>query len=594
VPRLGAVLALTFLTACRPVGGPREGPSAPEDTEPPIRAGTSTATADSAAGVLITETESDLAAGRTAEAVLSADEVVTRYATARGSSRALLLLARAALAEGLFDRSLEVADRYAELFPPTDPRAAHAALVAATALHRRGDPTAAVDRLLSVPNEAVAAIEDGGLTLMREVVARLDNSQLASLASTAPQTPLAAPLLAEQAMAFYYRGDTGEAASIARTIQALVSSGPEAELASAILDGRVEDLRGALPVLGAMLAETGSPGLQDFSAQIREGIEVALEVHAETARRPVRLSALDDRGSPIAADAVIRRLEEEGALAVVGPLLTPSLEAAARARTEPTVLISPTSRTIPDGVVGVYSLAGPDPGASVALAEYVRDQGYQRVVLLRPSSQLAMEEARAFQETLQQYGLGLSRELAYDSGATFFQESLLEVAELAPEALVLPIPASDVELLAPQITFFGLDTLGIQVLGTGGWASESVVESVDSRHTTGVVAATATVPGEPPPGRARFVLEYESRLRKTLRSPIPALGFDAAELILEAASASGARTPEDLRRALEQIEDHEGATGTLSVREGRIVRAHHLVKFDSTGVLRPVPEEGGS
>jgi branched-chain amino acid transport system substrate-binding protein len=399
-------------------------------------------------------------------------------------------------------------------------------------------------------------------------------------------------LLAEQAMALYFSGQEAEARAMALRIQALALGGPEAELARAILDDRVEQLRGAVPVLGVMLAETGSPRLTDFSGRIREGIDVAIAVYADASRRPVRLSALDDRGSIVAANGVIRRLEDDGALAIVGPLLSSSLEAAAPARTRGTVLISPTSRTLPAGESGVFSLVGPDPGAAEALAGYVRDQQFQRVIVLRPASQGAIEEARAFRETLEAFGMTLNRELAYDSGSTFFQESLQAVAQSRPDALLLPISSADVELLAPQITFFGLDTLGIQIMGTAGWTAESVIENVDPRHTIGVVAAATIAPGQTPAGRARFVEEYETRLRRTLRSPVPAFGYDAAGLILEAIRRSGARTPDDLRAALEQIEDFPGATGTISVRDGLIVREHHLVQFDSLGVLRVLGSEG--
>lgn len=546
--------------------------------------------ADSTVVALLGQAESALDAGRIEEAGRLAEDVVQQYPTAAGSSRALLLAAQAALARADNDRALDAADQYTGLFPADDARAAQGTVLAAQALHSTGQSEVAARRLLAVPPTAVPAIQEPGLILMREIANELGNDQLTALTEGGASGPLAAPIMAERAMALHFRGERDAARMVAIEIEALALVGPETDLAQAILDDRVEEVGGALPVLGAMLAETGSPSMTEFSSGIREGIDIALQAHADDSRRPVRLSVLDDRGSPAAADAVIRRLEDEGALAVVGPLLSASLDAAVPARARSTVLISPTSRTVPEGAAGVYSLAGPDHGAAEALAGYVRDRQFQRVVVLRPSSSEAIEETRAFREALEGFGLGLSRELAYDSGATFFQESLAEVAASNPDALVLPITAADVELLAPQITFFGLDTLGIQLIGTAGWTADNVVDNVDPRHTIGVVAASTTLPGQSPPGRVRFVQEYESRMRQTLRSPVPALGYDAAALILEAIRRSGARTPDDLRQALEQIEDFPGATGTISVRDGRLVRQHHLVQFDSLGVLLPLAE----
>jgi len=546
--------------------------------------------ADSTVAALLGQAESALVAGRIDEAGQLAEDVVQQYPTAAGSSRALLFAAKAALAGSNNERALAAADQYTGLFPADDPAAAQGTLVAAQSLYASGQYETAAQRLLAVPPVAVPEIQGSGLVLMRDIADELSNDQLTALSDGGVSGPLAAPIMAERAMALHFRGERDAARMLAIEIEALAVSGPEADLAQAILDDRVEEVGGALPVLGAMLAETGSPSMTEFSSGIREGIDVALQAHADASRLPVRLSVLDDRGSPAAADAVMRRLEDEGALAVVGPLLSASLDAAVPARARSTVLISPTSRTVPEDATGVYSLAGPDRGAAEALAGYVRDRQFQRVVVLRPSSREAIEETRAFRETLEGFGMGLSRELAYDSGATFFQESLSEVAASNPDALVLPITAADVELLAPQITFFGLDTLGIQLIGTAGWTAANVVENVDSRHTIGVVAASTTLPGQAPPGRAVFVQEYESRMRQTLRSPVPALGYDAAALILEAIRRSGARTPDDLRQALEQIEGFPGATGTISVRNGRLIRQHHLVQFDSLGVLVHLPE----
>ena len=592
--RLAAwLVTCTLATACTPVGGARPTRTVPEDADPPISSGSTSAGADSAAFALLARAQSALATGRPEDALQAAAEVVDRYATARTSSLALVLLARASLETGAHAEAVAAADRYAGLFAATDARATQGALLAARGLHAMGDAPGAARRLLTLPPAGSAGPDAATLELMRRVARDLSNESLATLVAEAGRRPLATPLVAEHALAVYFQGDVDQARALAADLTSMGARGPEEALARAIATDRVEEVRGALPVIGAMLAETGSPGLTEFSALVREGIDVALRAHGEENRRPVRLRVMDDRGSPAGADAVVRRLEDEGALGVVGPLLNQSLTVAAPARLRQTVLISPTARSLPADATGVYSLAGPDPGAAEALAEYVRAQRFARVVVLRPATGGALEEAQAFREALQEFGLGLVREMAYDSGATFFQEPLEEIAALMPDALVLPLPARDVELLAPQITFFGLDTLGIQVLGTAGWVSEAVVSAVDPRHTTGVVAAAATIPGAPSEGEEQFVREYEAQMRRTLRSRAPALGHDAAALLLHAIRSSGARTAEDVIRGLEQIRAFPGATGTLSIRDGRIVRHHRLVRFEE-GMPIPLVPEGGT
>jgi ABC-type branched-subunit amino acid transport system substrate-binding protein len=160
----------------------------------------------------------------------------------------------------------------------------------------------------------------------------------------------------------------------------------------------------------------------------------------------------------------------------------------------------------------------------------------------------------------------------------------VDVATLDPVAIFLPVPPEDVELLAPQVTFFGLDTLGIQVLGTSGWTDAEALSGVDQRHTTGVVATAPVSAGPGSPGYQRFMSAYEEHFQRTLVSPVPALGYDAALLVLDAAKG-GARTPRALAAALEGVRDVEGATGIFSVKDGRVFRRTEVVRIEHGGFV---------
>ena len=132
---------------------------------------------------------------------------------------------------------------------------------------------------------------------------------------------------------------------------------------------------------------------------------------------------------------------------------------------------------------------------------------------------------------------------------------------------------------------FGLDTLAIRILGTGGWTDAQTLETVDDRHTTGVVA-TAPVSGGPgSPGYARFEEAYEGYFRRSLVSPVPALGYDAALLLLEGAR-EGPRTREQLHAAMERVRSLEGATGTFSVVGGKVMPSTRVVRIEH-GILIP-------
>ena len=179
------------------------------------------------------------------------------------------------------------------------------------------------------------------------------------------------------------------------------------------------------------------------------------------------------------------------------------------------------------------------------------------------------------------------REFMYSPGATFFGEELQQVDSLRPDVLVLPLPIRDVELMAPQVTFYGLDSLEIRVLGTAGWTEEDILSRVDNRHMNGVVAVSLQSPDGESEGYRKFVEAYESYYQHTLLSEVPALGYDAAALLLQAIGM-GANTSGKLIDNLSRISAFQGATGVISIEEGRVVREHFVICIQD-GHIKTIP-----
>ncbi|MFV2007048.1 MAG: ABC transporter substrate-binding protein, partial [Longimicrobiales bacterium] len=270
------------------------------------------------------------------------------------------------------------------------------------------------------------------------------------------------------------------------------------------------------------------------------------------------------------------------------PLQEASLERVAQGRSAPLALISPTAPSVPTEARSVYSLAAAEPRAAKVLAAYALDNGLTTAALLYPRNRGATFEAEAFREAYEALGGTVVGDLTYAPGTTFFEEYLRNVERLLPSVLVLPLPVQDVELLAPQVTFFGLDSLEIRVMGTAAWTRSETLENVDPRHLNGVIVASPRPAETRLAGLERFVEAYEDLNRYSLRSPVPALGYDAASLLLEAIRL-GARTPTQLTERLSTINGFEGASGVLSVSDGRIVREHYLACIQD-GALQTVPE----
>jgi branched-chain amino acid transport system substrate-binding protein len=577
---LGAALVAFSLGGCAPIGFQRGEPAPEPPRVPPLEAVEASAASILEASQLLEKARSSLSAGAYDLARAAARDVIRDHPGAPGSGEALEILARSSLSLGLVREAAESAGRYSELLGPAHPLFPSSLLLWGQALAAAGDPGGASAVLLGLPPNSPPGVVGPARELFREKAGSLDLQDLEAAAQEVPEGhPLRGIVLTELAVALQFSGHREGALARARDALAGPLEGRERELARAILDDRLEEALGRPLVLGLILPRSGvPPSLVEYGRLLEEGVQVAVREFQGDLRRSVRLEVEDDGGLPGGSTESIRKLEDLGAMGVIGLLTQEVLAGALQGRERGTPILSPSVAPGVAPEAGVLALAGPDVSGARAMARYARSAGLHRVVVMRPRTEAARVEATAFREELEALGASVGREVLYDPGATFFREELTQVARPRPDALFLPLAPHEIELLAPQLTFFGLDTLGIQVLGTSGWASEEVLSRVDPRHTDGVVTSTSRMAPEDLEAFRRFREAYEGFHRKSLRSPVPAFGYDAAALLLQALQARP-RDARELMRALDQIRDFPGATGLLSVEDGRIVRAARLVRI---------------
>lgn len=572
-----SIAAVLAIFGCTTVGAPT---AEADRAEPAIEAGAPAVARNTEVDSLLALAQAalDQEAFQLAEAVSL--EIEAEYPAAPQSVSALWIRARAAKANGNVEGSLEAARRFRTSLPDGDERIAEVTLLEGDALQALGRTAEAVAAWLPAPGEPVS---DEALVRVEDHVEVLTQSELRRL--VASEEGLVAPVLAEFAFRQYTLGADASAEFYATRAVDAGATGRAQLLAEAVLAGDLSEFLVA-PRIGAILPTSGSPRLRQFATGIQEGIQVAFQMFGRPVgnRTAAELVVQDSGGDIVGASIAFSAIEASEVLGVIGPLQDGALSEIA-ARVQGTLaVISPTSPVVPDGSTGVYSLSSADPGGARALARYAISSDLYTAVVVYPEGADGMYEARAFSEAFQSYGGLMLGEISYPTGATFFEDQLRQAEALLPDVLVLPLPARDVELMAPQVTFFGLDSLEIRVLGTTGWSDEAMLSRVDTRHTNGVVTASPQPAEGEWEGYQRFVEAYEAFYQRTLPDLVPALGFDAAGLFLEGIRR-GASTPDDLLDTLEAMPGFLGATGRLFVDEGRVVRDHFVGCLQDRQVL---------
>lgn len=344
----------------------------------------------------------------------------------------------------------------------------------------------------------------------------------------------------------------------------------------------------AAPLVGVMLPMSGSPFMRQYSELIEEGVRAAVASAPQRDDLPV-VRVIDSGGGFDEARQALAELEAAGLSAIVGPLQEAAVARVAEGRRRPVPMIAPAARELPESQAGVYSLAGPDPGPASALGRAAWEEGIRRVVAIAPSTAYARFEVETFREAFRMGGGVLAGAFYYPPGQVDFRAEVGELIRIDPDAVLLPLPslpAMDIPQVAGQVQHYGLDdSLSVEVLGTAGWSTPDVLRDVDVNFTEGVLTVTARPPGRPEPAYEDFVRAYETVHRKSLRSDVPALGWDIMGLLL-AAFRTGARAPDQVRAALEEIDGFEGATGTLAVENGRITRVYEVVVIRDRELVR--------
>ena len=296
---------------------------------------------------------------------------------------------------------------------------------------------------------------------------------------------------------------------------------------------------------------------------------------------------------------------------MVGFLLDDALVAAGAARATELPIVSPTARSADLAGTGVYSIEGPDPAAAEAVAMHSVLRAHQRVAMVYPDTPEAEAEGDAFEAFVRRFGVPTVGRFPYLPGATDFDaqfelaqnalraaeiaalgrtdgDSLVHVDELLePAGIFMPIPAEDVEFVAPQFAHYGLDTLAIEILGTTGWTDPAARAAVDPRLLTGVVATAAVGGGVGADGYASFRALYEEHFQRSLVGTAAAYGYDATLFLLEALRPGRLR-PRDVVEAFESLTEVEGATGVFSLGEGRVQRATRVVRIEGQNLV-PMP-----
>ena len=336
--------------------------------------------------------------------------------------------------------------------------------------------------------------------------------------------------------------------------------------------------------IGAVLPLTGEGAV--YGQPVSKGVELAFEElkAREGFPFPLQLQVLDSESDPMKAEQLLEQLYEEGALAVIGGVITPeALQMVTVADRYNQVLISPSASS-PE-LTGIsknfYRVFPSDAREGATMGNFATQKlKAEKVVILAKEHPYARGIQQQFGEQFEQFGGEVLELIEFPSVPSDLSGLVERVMTLEPDAVYLAAYAED---LARMIK--GLRDLGYKgtIFTTSAFAAPEIIEQVGKPAEGVFLTQAAFDTASENPLVANFVNSFREKYGVN-PDLYAAHGYDSMLVLAQAALESGTIATE-FWKGVRALRDFEGATGTIQFDERGDVQKFPRVYVVNNGQL---------
>jgi ABC-type branched-subunit amino acid transport system substrate-binding protein len=323
-------------------------------------------------------------------------------------------------------------------------------------------------------------------------------------------------------------------------------------------------------VLGCILPLQGKA--QSFGKRALQGIQLAIGAfQPQKATFRVRLIIWDSRGDPARAKEGVRVLAaKKHVIAIIGPLLSSTTEAAAQEAVEqkvPLITLSPLQGIAYRSKYIFQNSLTYASQVETLVAYAFKEKGIRTYAILYPRSSYGLTFKRLFQQEVEQWGGEIVVSGSYADDQTDFGDLIKGMVEYETpedpkekptpiinfEAIFVPDVVKKLNLVIPQLAYY--DITEVQLLGTNGWNSPELVRD-SGKFMQQAVFVDGFFKDSSYPLVRSFVLDFEETFG-TSPTLLEALSFDSTMVILRTIGRRGSFSNE----ALASFRGYSGVTG---------------------------------
>lgn len=344
--------------------------------------------------------------------------------------------------------------------------------------------------------------------------------------------------------------------------------------------------------IGANVEMTGTNAT--FGTSAINGMDMAIEEINNSGgvfHRKLELIKADNRSETAEAVSAMQKLLDNNVAAVIGPMTSSSVIAAAQIVTDAKILdITPTASN-PNVTVDprtgqvrkyVFRTTFIDPFQGRLMADYaVRDlHGKRAAILVDNSSEYSKGLANYFIYRFQALGGTVVGQEAYLQRDTEFRSILTKIKNDEPDIIFIPGYYQEVGMIIKQARDMDMK---MPILGGDGWDSARLAQIAGAGNLQDTYFSTHYSPEDSTQSIQDFIKKYKAKYGEVPDS-FALLSYDSVYMLKAAIEKANIVDPEKIAEAMGQLKSFQGASGDIRIdSDHNAIAPGVIMTFDSSG-----------
>jgi branched-chain amino acid transport system substrate-binding protein len=287
--------------------------------------------------------------------------------------------------------------------------------------------------------------------------------------------------------------------------------------------------------------------------------------------RQVELITDDNQSKQGESATIVKKLIfREKVVGILGEVASMrSLEAAPLCQAYKIPMISPSSTNPKVTEIGnyIFRVCFIDPFQGTVMAKFAKEtlKIHRVAVLTSVSSAYSVGLAKYFKQRFTDDGGEVVIEQKYTEGDKDFNAQLTAIKAAGVEGIFIPGYYTEAALISRQARELDMK---IPLFGGDGWEAPELVK-IGGEAVEGCYYSTHYSPQVDTPAVKEFVARFKARFGGEVPDAMAALGYDSAEVMVDAIRRAGSTEGPAIREALAATKGYQGVTGDTTMDKDR-------------------------